>query len=131
MRGAHLQGGGALHLDGVDGDDVRRSRQRGTLHRHDPQTADAHDDDRLAGRRLNAVHRRAPAGPHRAAEQARLIQWDIHADLHRGVDRYHRLLHPGRDAAHLTHRATVGSVHPVTIRFVEPPADHGVRTLVT
>src|SRR5580700_7850942 len=73
----------ALVLQRVDGDDVLSAGVTGALHGVDPDAADAVDRDRVARGDLRRVDRRTPAGGHPAADQYRLVQWQVVVDLDR------------------------------------------------
>jgi hypothetical protein len=92
------------------------------LDRVGADAADALDDHGVAGLDLAGVHRGAPAGADRAAEQAGDLELGVLRDLDRRVDRDGRVLGERRDAAHL---ADVGAVLEVQAGGVLGPAGAG------
>ncbi len=62
VRGAHLHRLLALELDGIDGDHALRAGHRRALNGIDPDAADPHHHDRLAGSHVGSNRGRPPPG---------------------------------------------------------------------
>jgi len=83
ISGAPFLGLFQLFRIGINGNDAIRARCHSGEKSIHANTAQAHHGDILTGLQARGIDHGAGAGHHRAAENRRVIQWDVLINLHR------------------------------------------------